>query len=102
LNVLLFFDIGFTNLNFHVTMSIVFYLTKVSKEEKMGKENCRFEPEILAEMDKFEKDFLSNQYRKDTSENKGPNYKDKIAENDRNAFFEYLEDDFSEEFLNLK
>lgn len=66
------------------------------------KEISCFEADVLAEMDKFEKDFLSNRYKKDTSENKGPNYKDKIVEDDSRAFFEYLDSDYSEDFLNLK
>ncbi len=66
------------------------------------KEIYRFDADVLTEMDNFEKDFLSNQYKKDTSENKGPNYKNKIAEEDRSAFFEYLDSEYAKEFLNLK
>lgn len=61
----------------------------------------RFEPDVLEKMDEFEKEFLKNSYRKDTSENNGPNYRKGIAQEDTEAFGEYLESDYSEEFLNL-
>lgn len=62
----------------------------------------RFDAEVLEKMDEFEKEFLGNSYKKDTSENKGPNYREKLAQDDTEAFGEYLESDYSEEFLNLK
>lgn len=67
-----------------------------------GEKANYFDADALRKMEKFEKDFLSNQYKKDTSENKGPNYKDKIAVDDSKAFFEYLDSDFSKDFLNLE
>lgn len=69
------------------------------KEEK---KTYYFEPEVLEKMDEFERDFLGNSYRKDTSENKGPNYKEKMAQEDADAFGEYLESDYSNDFLNLR
>lgn len=63
---------------------------------------CRFEPEVLQKMAEFERDFLGNGYRKDTSENNGPNYREKMAQDDTDAFGEYLESDYSDDFLNLK
>lgn len=66
------------------------------------KEIYRFEPEVLVAMDKFESEFLSNKYRKDMSENKGPNYREKIMSEDQKVFFDYLESDYSEDFLNLR
>lgn len=62
----------------------------------------RFEAEVLEKMDEFERDFLGNGYKKDTSENKGPNYRKKMAQDDTDAFGEYLESDYSNDFLNLK
>lgn len=62
----------------------------------------RFEPEVLKKMDEFERDFLGNCYKKDTSENKGPNYRERVAQDDTDAFGEYLESDYSDDFLNLK
>lgn len=62
----------------------------------------QFEPEVVRKMDEFERDFLGNRYKKEMSENKGPNYKKKIALDDAEAFGEYLESDFSDAFLNLK
>ncbi len=59
-----------------------------------------FDSEVLKAMDEFEKDFLRNGFKKDTSENKGPNYKN-IAKDDAVAFEEFLESDFSKEFLQL-
>ena len=38
-------------------------------------EQYRFDEDALREMNNFKKDFMSNRYKKDTSENKGPNYK---------------------------
>lgn len=61
-----------------------------------------FDEEVLREMDNFRRDFLFNQYRKDTSENKGPNYKEKVLLDDQKAFEEYLADTDSQDFLNLK
>lgn len=66
------------------------------------KTKYRFEPDVLEKMDEFEREFLGNTYKKDTSENKGPNYRERIAQDDTEAFGEYLESDYSEEFLNLK
>lgn len=66
------------------------------------KMSYHFEPEVLEKMDEFERDFLGNNYKKDTSENKGPNYKEGIAREDTEAFGEYLESDYSDEFLNLR
>lgn len=62
---------------------------------------CRFDEETLCEMDNFKRDFLSNQYKKDKSENKGPNYREKVLLDDQKAFEEYLNDDDSKDFLNL-
>ncbi|MBR1391671.1 MAG: hypothetical protein IJ567_09585 [Lachnospiraceae bacterium] len=62
----------------------------------------RFDAEVLEKMDEFERDFLGNGYKKDTSENKGPNYRKKMAQDDTDAFGEYLESDYSNDFLNLK
>lgn len=62
----------------------------------------RFETETLEKMDEFERDFLENSYKKDTSENKGPYYKEKMANEDADAFGEYLDSDYSDEFLNLR
>ena len=62
----------------------------------------RFDAEVLEKMDEFERDFLGNVYKKDTSENKGPNYRKKMAQDDTDAFGEYLESDYSNDFLNLK
>lgn len=53
-------------------------------------------------MDEFERDFLQNGYKKDTSENKGPNYRERIAQEDADAFGDYLDSDYSDDFLNLK
>ena len=61
-----------------------------------------FEPDVLEKMDECERDFLGNSYRKDTSENKGPNYREKMALDDTEAFGKYLESDYSDDFLNLK
>ena len=66
------------------------------------KTKYRFEPDVLEKMDEFEREFLGNNYKKDTSENIGPNYRERIAHDDTEAFGEYLESDYSEEFLNLK
>ena len=66
------------------------------------KTKYRFEPDVLEKMNEFEREFLGNIYKKDTSENKGPNYRVRIAQDDTEAFGEYLESDYSEEFLNLK
>lgn len=66
------------------------------------KTKYRFEPDVLEKMDEFEREFLGNTYKKDTSENNGPNYRERIAQDDTEAFGEYLESDYSEEFLNLK
>ena len=62
----------------------------------------RFDPDVLEKMDEFEREFLGNAYKKDTSENNGPNYRERIARDDTEAFEDYLESDYSEEFLNLK
>ncbi len=39
--------------------------------------------------------------KKDTSENKGPNYREKMIQENKDAFGEYLDSDYSEDFLNL-
>ena len=44
---------------------------------------------------------MSNRYKKDTSENKGPNYKKMILLEDQKAFEEYLDDADSQDFLDL-
>ncbi len=62
----------------------------------------RFDVDVLEKMNEFERDFLGNNYKKDTSENNGPNYREKIAHEDTDAFGEYLESDYSDDFLNLK
>ncbi len=61
----------------------------------------RFDEDALREMDKFKEDFLSNQYKKDKSENKGPNYREKVLLEDQKAFEEYLDDADSQDFMNL-
>ncbi len=60
-----------------------------------------FDKETLREMESFKKDFLSNQYKKDKSENKGPNYRENGLLDDQKAFEEYLDDVDSQDFLNL-
>lgn len=60
-----------------------------------------FDDDVLKEMEKFRKDFEANGYKKDTSENNGPNYREKILSEDQKAFEEYLEDADSQDFLNL-
>lgn len=62
----------------------------------------RFDEDALLEMENFKRDFLSNQYHKDTSENQGPNYKEKVLSNDQKVFEEYLDDADSQDFLNLQ
>ena len=52
-------------------------------------------------MNNFKKDFMSNRYKKDTSENKGPNYKKAVLLDDQKAFEEYLDDADSQDFLDL-
>lgn len=52
-------------------------------------------------MNNFKKDFMSNRYKKDTSENKGPNYKKTVLLDDQKAFEEYLDDADSQDFLDL-
>ncbi len=64
-------------------------------------EQYRFDEDALREMDNFKKDFMSNRYKKDTSENKGPNYKKMILLEDQKAFEEYLDDADSQDFLDL-
>lgn len=66
------------------------------------KERYLFEPDVLEKMEEFEKDFLGNNYKKEISENKGPNYKEKMVHEDTNAFGEYLDSDYSNDFLNLR
>lgn len=61
-----------------------------------------FDEEVLREMDNFKRDFLFNRYKKDTSENKGPNYKEIILIEDQKAFEEYLADPDSQDFLDLE
>lgn len=65
------------------------------------KDVYRFDSEVLEKMNEFERDFLGNNYKKDTSENKGPNYREKMIQEDKDAFGEYLDSDYSEDFLNL-
>lgn len=60
-----------------------------------------FEADVLEKMNEFERDFLGDSYKKDTSENKGPNYKEKMAQDDADAFEEYLESEYAEDFLKL-
>lgn len=64
-------------------------------------EQYRFDEDALREMNKFKKDFMSNRYKKDTSENKGPNYKKAVLLDDQKAFEEYLDDADSQDFLDL-
>lgn len=65
--------------------------------------NCHmFDEEVLQKMEEFKNDFLGNRYRKEISENSGPNYRERILEKDRRLFEEYLEDEDSQDFLNLK
>lgn len=64
-------------------------------------EQYRFDEDALREMDNFKRAFLSNQYKKDKSENKGPSYKEKVLLDDQRAFEEYLNDADSQDFLNL-
>lgn len=61
-----------------------------------------FDEDVLQEMENFKNDFLANCYKKEISENKGPNYREKILSEDQKAFEEYLEDTDSQDFLNLK
>ncbi len=74
-------------------------------KEENGMENqfqqYEFDEDTLREMSIFKEDFLSNQYKKDTSENKGPNYKEKMLLEDQKAFEAYLNDADSQDFLNL-
>lgn len=64
-------------------------------------EQYRFDEDALREMNNFKKDFMSNRYKKDTSANKGPNYKKAVLLDDQKAFEEYLDDADSQDFLNL-
>lgn len=64
-------------------------------------EQYRFDDDALREMNNFKKDFMSNRYKKDTSENKGPNYKKSVLLEDQKAFEEYLDDADSQDFLEL-
>ncbi len=61
----------------------------------------RFDEDVLREMENFKNNFLSNQYKMDTSENKGPNYRKKGLLDNQRAFEEYLNDADSQDFLNL-
>ena len=61
----------------------------------------RFDEDVLREMENFKNNFLSNQYKMDTSENKGPNYRKKVLLDNQRAFEEYLNDADSQDFLNL-
>ena len=62
----------------------------------------RFDEDVVLEMEKFGKDFLANQYKKEISENTGPNYREKILEEDQRIFEEYFDDEDFQDFLNLK
>ena len=64
-------------------------------------EQYRFDEDALREMNNFKKDFMSNRYKKDMSENKGPNYKKAVLLDDQKAFEEYLDDADSQDFLDL-
>ncbi|MCH5345204.1 MAG: hypothetical protein J1E64_14320 [Acetatifactor sp.] len=64
-------------------------------------EQYRFDEDALREMDNFKRDFMSNQYKKDKSENKEPNYREKLLLDDQKAFEEYLDDADPQDFLNL-
>lgn len=61
-----------------------------------------FDEEALRAMENFKQNFLSNQYKKDISENKGPNYKEKVLLDDQKAFEDYLNNTDSQDFLDLK
>lgn len=61
-----------------------------------------FEENVLREMDNFKEDFLSNQYKKDTSGNKGPNYRENGLLSDSEAFEQYLNDEESHDFLDME
>lgn len=61
----------------------------------------RFDEDVLREMENFKNNFLSNQYKMDTSENKGSNYRKEGLLDDQRAFEEYLNAADSQDFLNL-
>ena len=61
----------------------------------------RFDEDVLREMENFKNNFLSNKYKMDTTENKGPNYRKKGLLDNQRAFEEYLNDADSQDFLNL-
>lgn len=65
-------------------------------------EQYRFDEDALREMNNFKKDFMSNRYKKDTSENKGPNYKKTVLLDDQKAFEEYLDDADSQDFFRFE
>lgn len=65
-------------------------------------EQYGFDENTLREMENFKQNFLSNQYKKDKSENKGPNYKEKVLFDDQKMFEQYLDDTDSRDFLDLK
>ena len=79
-------------------------LLSMKRGRDMGNQLDRhkFDEEVLQEMENFKNDFLANCYKKETSENNGPNYREKILLEDQKAFEEYLEDADSQDFLNLK
>lgn len=62
----------------------------------------RFEEDVLREMENFKNDFLANRYRKEISENKGPNYRDGLMVEDQKVFEEFLDSADSQDFLNLE
>ncbi len=61
-----------------------------------------FDENALREMENFKRNFLSNQYKKDKSENKGPNYKEKVLLDDQKIFEKFLNDADSQDFLDLE
>ena len=88
---------------FYVKLIKVMLVEKNKRGNAMNNEfqQYRFDEDALREMDNFKRDFLSNRYKKDKSENKGPNYKQRILLDDQKAFEKYLDDADSQDFLNL-
>lgn len=84
--------------------SIPLKMERYEEEKSMGNQvhRYRFDEDVLQEMENFKNDFLANRYRKDTSENNGPNYREKLLSEDQNVFEEYLNDADSVDFLNLE
>ena len=60
-----------------------------------------FAPEVLQKMDEFEKNFLGNSFKKDTSRNEGSNGRKQMVQDDTDVFREFLESGYAEDFLNL-